>query len=184
MPQIHLIRHGETDGNRNHYVGRRDLALNTIGQAQAEALADRLAGRPIGRIISSPLLRAVQTANPLADRLGLAVEHDAALIEFDFGLLQDLPKADKSLNLRRNHALVPVDGGESLKDVWTRLFPLAASLESEGRDAEMVLVGHYWSCRMLHGMLSGLSFEQTLMIRTYKPENGTSTCILPNQIHP
>jgi probable phosphoglycerate mutase len=182
MPLIHLIRHGETDGNRSHYVGRRDLDLNAIGWAQADALAVRLAGFPIRRIISSPLLRAVQTARPLADRLGLLVEHDAALIEFDVGLLQDLPKADKALNLRRSHAFVPVDGGESLKDVWTRLLPLGARLDGRSLHEEVALVGHYWSNRMLHGMLCGLTFEQTLMIRHYKPGNGTSTCIRPRQI--
>lgn len=175
---IHLIRHCQTDGNRDHYVGRKDLPLNAAGLAQAKALADRLAGFPITHIISSPLQRAVQTARPLADRLGLTVELAPALIEFDFGDLQNLRKADHAMNLRKQHLLVPVPGGESLGDVWDRLLPFAAMIGSRRpSQSDLALVGHYWSNRMLFGLLSGLSFEQTLKTQRYKPETGTVTPI-------
>jgi broad specificity phosphatase PhoE len=178
MPLIHLIRHGETDGNRLHYVGRKDLPLNATGRAQADALADRLADFPITRIIASPLQRAVQTARPLADRLDLPVELDGALIEFDFGVLQDLRKSDYALDLRKQHHLVPVAGGESLKDVWDRLLPLVAALNIwMGSGGDIVLFGHYWSNRVLLGILSGLSFAEILHIRDYKPGTGTSITI-------
>lgn len=178
MSLIHLIRHGETDGNRDHYVGRKDLPLNAIGLAQADALADRLVALPIRRIISSPLQRAVDTARPLAGRLGLTVEQDAALIEFDFGLFQDLPKSSHALDIRKRHHLVPVEGGESLKKVWDRLLPLVASLRIwTGPDADIALFGHYWSNRVLLGLLSGLTFAETLLIRDYKPGTGTSITI-------
>jgi broad specificity phosphatase PhoE len=179
MPLIHLIRHGETDGNRNHYVGRRDLPLNAAGLAQADALADRLAAFPITRIISSPLQRAQQTVRPLALKLGLMVELDIALVEIDFGAMQDLPKEDHALDLRKSHQLIPIPGGESLKNVWDRLLPLAADLDDwEPAKGDLALVGHYWSNRMLHGLLSGLSFEDTLGVRDFKPATGTVTAII------
>lgn len=178
MAVIHLVRHGETDGNRSHYVGRKDLPLNATGLAQARALADQLAQFPIRRIIASPLLRARQTAQPLASRLDLPVAEDAALIEFHFGDLQDLPKAGLVLNLRRDHQQVPVPGGESLQDVWNRLVPFATMVLHEGQqDGDLALVGHYWSNRMLHGLLSGSSFEETLRNRDFKPETGSATAM-------
>ncbi|MCU0800999.1 MAG: histidine phosphatase family protein [Rhodobacteraceae bacterium] len=177
MPLIHLIRHGETDGNRNHYVGRKDLWLNTKGQSQAISLAETLAAFPIARIISSPLQRALQTAQPLARRLRLTIEPNPALIEFDFGQLQDLPKADYALDLRKQHGLVRVPGGECLQDVWKRLQPLRSDLLARPVDGDVALVGHYWSNRMLFGLLSGMPFEQALGVCSYKPDTGTSFAI-------
>ncbi len=175
MSVIHLIRHGETDGNGSHYIGRRDLPLNGQGLVQAADLADRLHALPIGRILSSPLQRALQTVEPLARRRGLVVEVDAALVEFDFGVLQDLPKSERALNLRKSHALVPVEGGESLKLVWDRLRPFASRLLGALRPGEDVaVVGHYWSNRMLYGLLNGLRFEDALLIADYKPKNGSA----------
>jgi broad specificity phosphatase PhoE len=172
MTVIHLIRHGETDGNQSHYIGRRDLALNAKGHAQAEQLALGLSGFPIGWVISSPLQRAVQTARPLAQQFGLSIEVEPALIEFDFGVLQDLPKAEQALSLRKHHARTPVEGGESLEGVWNRLSPFVASLQSRFLRADVAIVGHYWSNRMLYGLLSGASFEQALCHNDYKPVNG------------
>lgn len=67
-----LVRHGrpdEDDHERPH-----DPPLRADGRAQAQAVAQRLVQEGITRILSSPLLRATQTAAPLAERLGLAIE--------------------------------------------------------------------------------------------------------------
>jgi len=176
MVTIHLIRHGETDRNGTHYIGRSDPPLNAAGLAQAEDLAGRLCERPIRLVISSPLRRALQTAHPLASRLDLRIEQDPALMEFDFGDLQDLPKATLGLSLRKDHARFPVAGGESLHDLWLRLRPVAMALmDRKGRaeEAEIAVVGHYWSNRMLCGHLRGLDFDGSLAWRGYKPANGS-----------
>lgn len=67
-----LVRHGrpdESDLTRPH-----DPPLLDLGHRQALAVADRLAGRGITHIVSSPLLRARETAQPLAERLGLPIQ--------------------------------------------------------------------------------------------------------------
>lgn len=73
-----LLRHGESAFNvvfsvNKHDPGIPDPALTPRGHAQAEAAADLLAGQPISRIIVSPYTRALQTARPVAARLGVAV---------------------------------------------------------------------------------------------------------------
>ncbi len=76
-----LVRHGrpdEEDTERPH-----DPPLRADGRAQAEAVADRLAQEGITRIISSPMTRARQTAQPLADRLGLRIEEVDGWAEAD-----------------------------------------------------------------------------------------------------
>ena len=67
-----LVRHGRPD--EEDRVRPHDPPLRADGRAQAEAVAARLALEGITRIVSSPMARAMQTAQPLADRLGLPVD--------------------------------------------------------------------------------------------------------------
>jgi len=83
-----VARHGETTWNKEgRYQGRQQSPLSELGIRQAQALADAVAaGTPrIERIVSSPLIRCVNTAQQSADRLGLSVEIDDRLIEIGHG---------------------------------------------------------------------------------------------------
>jgi broad specificity phosphatase PhoE len=73
-----LLRHGQSEFNLHFTATRRDPGirdpkLTPLGHQQAEAAAEALAGADIRRIIASPYTRALQTAEPLARRLGLPV---------------------------------------------------------------------------------------------------------------
>ena len=75
MTRILLARHGETEWNAVRRVqGWTDIPLSEKGQAQAEALAQRLSRTPLAAVYSSDLSRAVQTAAPVAARQGLTVQ--------------------------------------------------------------------------------------------------------------
>lgn len=78
---LYLIRHGHA-GSRKKWSGPDDeRPLSGKGRAQAAGIARWLAGAGVTRVLSSPSLRCRQTVEPLADRLGLAVEDDQALCE-------------------------------------------------------------------------------------------------------
>ena len=86
MTELILIRHGETEWNRElRFQGHVDVGLNATGLEQARRLARRLSGEAAHRIYASDLLRAQQTAQPLGQALGLATLTDAALREQSFG---------------------------------------------------------------------------------------------------
>ena len=87
MPLVLLIRHGEND-----YVKKKRLAgrlpgvhLNKKGMEQAQAVAERLKGSKVNAIYSSPMERAVETAQPIAQALGLELEVRQGLLETDIG---------------------------------------------------------------------------------------------------
>lgn len=83
---ILLVRHGETDSNAEGRIqGQTNTPLNERGRAQAQALADELAGESIAAVYSSDLDRARETAEILAARLDLPVVVDPALRERNFG---------------------------------------------------------------------------------------------------
>src|SRR6478672_13141752 len=81
-----LVRHGETPTTGMVLPGRAPgLHLSDRGRAQAERVAERLAGLSVDALYSSPLERACETAEPTAARTGLAVTSDNGLLECDFG---------------------------------------------------------------------------------------------------
>src|SRR5262245_41383271 len=92
---VYCIRHGESCYNaEGRLQGQSHTPLSPLGRRQAEALAATLGTRPVTAVYSSPLARAVQTAEPLAAALGLSVETDPRLMEIDVGVFQDLLHAD------------------------------------------------------------------------------------------
>lgn len=88
--RILLVRHGETDWNTAGLVqGRTDLPLNARGRDQAREAAAVLAGRGVGRVVSSPLLRATQTAEIIVATVRLpSFETDEGLVEQAFGMAE------------------------------------------------------------------------------------------------
>lgn len=93
MTELLLIRHGETDWNRRQtFQGQIDVPLNARGLAQAARLGAHLGrgGEPLDGLIVSDLMRARQTAAPLAEALRLQPLLDPALREQAFGILEGL----------------------------------------------------------------------------------------------
>ena len=87
MPTTNLLaRHGETDWNReNRFQGHADPPLNENGRVQARRLASQLAAEPLTAVYSSPLRRARETAEILAETLDLELRVSQALMEVDVG---------------------------------------------------------------------------------------------------
>jgi broad specificity phosphatase PhoE len=80
--QLLLVRHGLTDWNVDRkLLGRVDVGLNERGRAQARAAAEALRSFPVRAVLSSPQVRARETADPIAGVLGLAIEIEAGLDE-------------------------------------------------------------------------------------------------------
>lgn len=173
--KLHLIRHGETVTSGRTYAGRSDVALSARGRAQARQIARDLSRRPIVRIVTSPLSRAAETARPLAVALNLAPVEDPDLVEIDFGIHEGRPKRDLGLKLRAAHAVVPIDGGESLWQVWVRAGAVLNRLRGSDlpEDAEIALVGHFWINRLIRGRATGLDFDAACRARDYRPATGS-----------
>lgn len=133
MTAIYLIRHGENDWIGKRLPGRTPgLHLNDRGRAQARAIAELLRGVRLEAVYSSPLERALETAEPLAKVKGLRVRRRPGLVEMKAGSWQG-----QSLhNLRRRRlwpliqftpSLARFPGGESFVEAQARI---AAELEA------------------------------------------------------
>jgi len=145
-----VIRHGETAWNRERRLqGQLDIPLNETGQAQARALAGALAGEPIDAVYSSDLSRAMQTATPLAEALGLAVRPEPRLRERCYGVLEGMSYAEvaerRAEDFARWQARVPdyaPQHGESLLGFHERAVEIALSLTRRHPGERIALVAH------------------------------------------
>lgn len=86
-----LVRHGQSEGNAAGIAqGHLDYGLSELGRRQSEATGRRLRGETVDRLVSSPLIRAADTAAVLGTHLGLDWEPEPALTEYDIGAIAGL----------------------------------------------------------------------------------------------
>lgn len=122
-----LQRHGSTDLNEdNKFRARMDPPLDKKGEGQAENAAEDILnlGEKITKVYCSPLLRAVQTAETIAEYLGASVELTRGLISWDLGFLsgKDRDEFNDILNFYIDNPTLKVPEGEALDDVEQRVF--------------------------------------------------------------
>ncbi|MFP3915800.1 MAG: histidine phosphatase family protein [Actinomycetota bacterium] len=145
MATLIVVRHGESEGNQDHrFIGQSQVPLTRRGRTQAQAVATRLGGESITRIVSSDLVRCVETVAPLARSTGIEIETSPLLREIDNGEWTGLSPEEISRGWPElwedyvGGADVARPAGERWQDVEARVLPIAQEpLEDEG----VVVVG-------------------------------------------
>lgn len=152
LTQVLLIRHGETDWNaQGRWQGNAPVPLNEIGLAQARALASYLATHEprIDVLYSSPLLRARQSAQAIAEALALPVRIDERLREVDLGDWQGLNTAEVEAWDRKRYTAyiadrynVPIPNGESRRQLQVRACAAFDDITARHPGATIAIVSH------------------------------------------
>ncbi len=143
MTVLLLIRHGETDWLGKRLAGRLpDIHLNAEGRAHADTLAAMLRPVPLEAVYSSPLERAMETAEPAARAAGKPILTDPRLQEVDFGELTGKPFTElrgMSIWQEVHHtpAIVRYPGGESLLEAQDRSVRMVEEIRG-GESASVV----------------------------------------------
>jgi len=159
-----LVRHGETEWNRvQRFRGRIDIQLNETGRRQARALAKRLSGWPIAAIYSSPLKRALQTAEPVAEACGLEVQILQGVTDVDYGTSAGLSPEEAAARDPEVHEiwvqtplLTRFPGGESLQQVRERAWSALKEVSGAHEGETILLVSHVVVNRVLMCSALGL----------------------------
>jgi len=164
MKTLYFIRHAESEANRlDVLASRRGYPLSAKGMEDAVAIAAEFKKMvSLDRIVCSPLIRAQQTAQPIAEAFGLEIETDERLTEQELGIYAGMTYTE--LDERRDYAhdrskrwkWEAEGGGESYEMIARRLEPFFQSLEKlEGEN--ILFVTHAVTMRMIKATL-----EQTL----------------------
>ena len=141
------MRHGVTDWNaQGRFQGRTDVPLNDEGISQASAAARRLQDVSFDYIVSSPLIRAVKTAEIIAAASGKSVSIDADLIECDFGSFEgrsiaELMNAHGITAVEALATILPPDG-EPWPSVSARSLACVGKWLDLHPDAAILFVSH------------------------------------------
>jgi alpha-ribazole phosphatase len=169
LKRLVLIRHGETASTPGRYLGRTDLPLSVQGLRSAERLARRLRTISFSHCLSSPSMRAMETARMLVDGTGLTIEPDADLMEIDFGrweglTFQEIAARDPLLVERwaRGQMDFRFPEGEALADFWGRVGRARQRLVEKPGENGMV-VAHAGVIRFLLCHFLGLDPRSHLM---------------------
>jgi broad specificity phosphatase PhoE len=163
MAKLILARHGETVWNvEKIYRGRTDVNLDEVGIKQAELLGKYLSNWELEAIYSSPLKRALDTANIVARYQKIGVHVAEGLVDFDYGEWQSLPEEEaKRLyptlhnEWHNNPHKVKMPGGESLEDVRKRAVAIVNDVLPKYQGS-ILLVSHRVVNKVLICSLLGL----------------------------
>jgi probable phosphoglycerate mutase len=156
MTLLYLVRHGETDWNREgRWQGHYDRSLSPAGRAQATAAARRLAREQISQIHASNLKRAAETAHIIGQTHELDVHLDRALREVDVGDWAGLTHAEAKERFpegyaRRRAGGTGWSGGESYEQMAERVREYVSRLLDSARSSERIaLICHSGVIRVL-----------------------------------
>lgn len=159
---LYATRHGQTAWNAGDIIsGVTDIPLSEEGLRQAQELAEQAAQLPICRIIASPMQRAQQTAQAVADRLHLPVQTDERLREWNYGafegksrLTPGFPEAKAAWGCK-----MP-GGGESVFQVVQRTYNVIDDVRRLYPGENVLLVCHGGICRVIDSYFHDMTTER------------------------
>jgi probable phosphomutase (TIGR03848 family) len=167
MPLVLLVRHGENDYVKKHRLAGRQpgVHLNKKGLAQAQAVAERLKGSPVKAVYTSPMERARETAQPIAEALELEPIVRDGLLETDIGEWTGEPiKKVRRLKLWKivqgAPSLLRFPGGESFAQTQHRIVLELEALCSQHEPKDIfVCVSHADPIKLAVAYYLGLGLD-------------------------
>jgi probable phosphoglycerate mutase len=166
---LYVARHGETDYNvQKRYSGSTDVPLNAVGEQQAKNIAEKLADIDIDIIISSPLFRALKTAqmiNAYHPDTPLVIKNEFA--ERNVGVFEGLTREEAkniypdlwARQCTRQLDDAPTEG-ETIRQVDIRVAGALAEIRDKYIDKTVLVVCHGFVSRIINRQINGLSFDE------------------------
>jgi broad specificity phosphatase PhoE len=162
-----LARHGETDWNReNRFQGHADPPLNELGRRQSVALAEALAGDGIARVYTSPLRRALETAEIVSERLALPLDTEAGLREIDVGAWSGLTRDEVAERFPEQYARwlerAPhgFEDGETYDELAARVIPALRRLAVRHPSETLLVITHGGPSRVAQAYAAGIDYAE------------------------
>ncbi len=167
MAELILVRHGETDSNRKGaYLGWTDVELNETGIKQAYCVKEKLKGESIDAIYSSPLKRALKTAEIINENFKLEINIVDELKEHNFGGWENLTISEIKERFSEEYEMLtkdwinhPIAGGESAIQVYHRVKGFIDNLLSSNNSGKYLIVTHLGCIRYIIVHLLGMGIE-------------------------
>lgn len=162
--RIYFLRHGETEySQRGTYCGALNPELTPQGSLMANAFADAYRSIVWADVYVSPMKRAIATAQPLCETLGLTMQIREGLREISYGAWEDRGQEDVRLRHEQDYlrwlaepAWNPPTGGETAVQVANRALPIITEIESKYQSGNVLVVSHKATIRIILCSLMGI----------------------------
>ena len=188
MGRLYFVRHGETYWNvENKICGKTDIALTPFGHEQAVRTAEKIlkSGIRFDEIISSPLIRAADTAKHISMITGIPLRLDDRLIEQNFGRYEATARNGKEFQKAKEQFADRFRDGESMLHLAQRIYNLLDELRQDPKGRSYLLVAHNGIARVVESYFRPMTNEEyatfgvkNCAVLCYDWENGREDCIL------
>lgn len=161
MNHVYFVRHGESEWNvANKICGRTDIPLTEKGHEQAIQTAKKILEEEIvfDEILTSPLMRAKETARHISEITNVPMRIEQRLIEQHFGRFEGTPRDGEEFKKAKQNFISRYDGGESMMEVAHRIYSLLDDIKEE--DKTYLLVAHNGIARILKSYFEDMSNEE------------------------
>lgn len=174
MTTILLVRHGQTEWNRiERFRGRVDIELNPNGLSQAQKTANRIQKYWQPEVVySSPLKRALQTAQAISELTNVQVEATPDLVDIDYGQWQGLTPdetrvrwPDQLETWYKHPERVLIPGGENPFEVQSRAMATITTVTKAYPNQTIIMVSHTVVNRLILLGILGIGIEHFWQIR-------------------
>ena len=166
--KIYVVRHCSTvRSEKKIFCGRTDLPLSPRGESEAKAFSALQLETDV--IFSSPLLRARQTAEAIADGRDIPILLDARLRERDFGDFEGTSCSRPDGRAYRRNMGLKYPNGESYLDVAARIYPFLDEIRARFAGKTVCFVSHGSACRVIRSYFMEMTDEE---FYSYSQPNG------------
>ena len=167
--KLYVARHGQTQWNKENKVcGLTDQALTDEGLSQAQALALSLSDKKIDLIISSPLKRALQTAQAVSQMYGIPIITDNRLIEQNYGIYEGAHRQNEAFLSNKRMFAYKYPGGESMMQVAHRAYSLIDEVKEKYPGKNILFACHGGVCRVINTYFNDVTNDEFFH---YSPDN-------------
>ena len=161
MGKLYFVRHGETYWNvENKICGATDIALTERGHQQAVETGKMLVERNIqfDEILSSPLVRASETARHISEITGIPMRIEPRLIEQNFGRFESTARDGAEFQIAKEHFLDSYGTGESMMRLGQRIYNLLDDIRQDPKT--YLLVAHNGIARVVQSYFHDMTNEE------------------------
>lgn len=167
MLELILVRHGETANQvTNKYIGVTDIPLGERGKRQALSLARTFAREKLDAVYTSPLLRAKDTAAPIAKKLFIDAEIVGELCDRNYGIWEGMTMEEIQDKFPEEHAAwyqnwpeYEIPQGESELQVYERNAEALRKILANHEKGKILIVTHHACIRNILSLLFGLNVD-------------------------
>ncbi len=163
MAHLYFTRHGQTVWNvENKICGATDIPLTEQGHKQAELLGKRILeeGLQIDEILSSPLVRAYDTAKHVSEITGIPMRIEPRLKEQNFGKYESTPRNGTEFAEMKSHFICHFQNGETMLHLAQRIYNLLDEIREEQGSKTYLLVAHNGIARVVHSYFNDMENEE------------------------